>query len=264
MGACLSSPAGSDAQSQGRSGRGRSSRRSHNHGGGSPRKNQPLKPELPRWKNDTPLTLGQLSSKRDEFWDTAPAFDGRKEIWDALKAAAYASETKDFELAQAILNGANITIPRGYLTDCYDELGNRYQLPVYVLSRPTNLQHEDTEDENVVDNADNDPGEQVVVKLRLSTGKDLKLTVGSKHSVKQIKRTLAKAENVSEDQRWYYGGKLLQDKLRIEDTKVPKGHLIQVVIPYVEGEPDATVDVHKQVLDESSSSEQESASPISS
>ena len=76
-------------------------------------KNQPLKHELPRWKNDAPLTMGQLNSKRDEFWDTAPAFDGRKEIWDALKAAAYACETRDFELAQAIVNGANIRIPRG-------------------------------------------------------------------------------------------------------------------------------------------------------
>ena len=57
--------------------------------------------------------MGQLCSKRDEFWDTAPAFEGRKEIWDALKAAAYACETKDFELAQAIINGANITIPKG-------------------------------------------------------------------------------------------------------------------------------------------------------
>lgn len=57
--------------------------------------------------------MNQLNSKRDEFWDTAPAFEGRKEIWDALKAAANACEAKDFELAQAILNGANVTIPYG-------------------------------------------------------------------------------------------------------------------------------------------------------
>lgn len=122
----------------------------------------------------------------------------------------------------------------GYLTDCYDELGNRYQLPVYVLSRPTNLQREDTEDDNIADNLDSDPGEEMIIKLRLSSGKDLKLTVGSNHTVKHIKMTLAKAENITGEQRWYYGGKLLQDKLRIEDTKVPKGHLIQVVVPYEE------------------------------
>lgn len=60
-----------------------------------------------------PLTEGQLRSKRDEFWDTAPAFDGRKEIWDALRAAKLAAESLDFELSQAILDGASISVPNG-------------------------------------------------------------------------------------------------------------------------------------------------------
>lgn len=76
-------------------------------------RNQPLKAERPKWKSDHPLTEGQLRSKRDEFWDTAPAFEGRKEIWDALKAAAYALETGDHSLAQAIVDGANISLPHG-------------------------------------------------------------------------------------------------------------------------------------------------------
>jgi hypothetical protein len=38
---------------------------------------------------------------------------GRKEIWDALKAAAFAAETNDFALAQAIIDGANISLPNG-------------------------------------------------------------------------------------------------------------------------------------------------------
>ena len=76
-------------------------------------RNQPLKKEKPKWKSDYPMTDGQLRSKRDEFWDTAPAFEGRKEIWDALKAAALAFESNDHELAQAIIDGANITLPHG-------------------------------------------------------------------------------------------------------------------------------------------------------
>ena len=44
-----------------------------------------------RWKSDIPLTEGQLMSKRDEFWDTAPAFEGKTEIWVALKAAVEAA-----------------------------------------------------------------------------------------------------------------------------------------------------------------------------
>lgn len=73
-------------------------------------RNQPLKKERPSWTSEVPLTEGQLRSKRDEFWETAPAFEGRREIWDALRAAA---ETDDHTLAQAIVDGANITIPTG-------------------------------------------------------------------------------------------------------------------------------------------------------
>ena len=32
-------------------------------------------------------------------------------------------EALDFALAQAILDGANVTLPHGVLTDAYDELG---------------------------------------------------------------------------------------------------------------------------------------------
>lgn len=64
------------------------------------------------------MTEGQLRSKRDEFWDTAPAFEGRKEIWDALKAAAVALECSDHELAQAIVDGASITLPHGQHRQC--------------------------------------------------------------------------------------------------------------------------------------------------
>lgn len=95
---------------------------------GGLRKNQSLCHETIRWKSDVPLTEGQLRSKRDEFWDTAPAFEGRKEIWDALRAAAVAAEAMDFQLAQAILDGASVSVPNGYLTECYDEWGTRYQV----------------------------------------------------------------------------------------------------------------------------------------
>lgn len=128
----------------------------------------------------------------------------------------------------------------GCLTDCYDELGNRYQLPVYVLSRPANLQKDDGSDNLSADVPESDPGEEVIIKLRLSNGKDLKLTVRSRHTVGKIKRILAKTENISADQRWFYGGKVLQDKLKIEETKIPKGHLIQVILPYQDADSAST------------------------
>lgn len=75
--------------------------------------NQPLSSSPEVWATEVPLTEGQLRGKRDTFWETAPAYDGRREIWDALKAACEAVEEKDHELAQAILDGANISLPTG-------------------------------------------------------------------------------------------------------------------------------------------------------
>ena len=80
-------------------------------------RNQPLKAEKPKWKSELPVTEAQICSKRNEFWDTAPAYEGRKEIWDALKAAAGALETSDHALAQAIVDGASISLPYG-ITFC--------------------------------------------------------------------------------------------------------------------------------------------------
>ncbi|KAL3646225.1 hypothetical protein CASFOL_011405 [Castilleja foliolosa] len=87
------------------------------------------------WKHPKPITKSQLIQLRDEFWDTAPHYGGRKEIWDALRAAAEA----DLTLAQTIVDGAGIIVHNADLTVCFDERGVRYELPKYVLSEPKNL-----------------------------------------------------------------------------------------------------------------------------
>ncbi|CAF0722345.1 unnamed protein product [Didymodactylos carnosus] len=108
-------------------------------------RNKPLSRTKLKWKSDVPLSENQLRRKREEFWDTAPSFEGRKEIWDALHGGVYAIEQNDYDLAQSIINCANITCPFGSLLDCYDELGTRYQLPIYVLTAPTNLADESSD-----------------------------------------------------------------------------------------------------------------------
>ncbi|XP_035549832.1 ubiquitin domain-containing protein 1-like isoform X1 [Juglans regia] len=87
------------------------------------------------WKHPQPITKTQLMQLRDEFWDTAPHYGGRKEIWDALRAAAEA----DLTLSQAIVESAGVIVQSADLTICYDERGAKYELPKYVLSEPTNL-----------------------------------------------------------------------------------------------------------------------------
>ncbi|XP_073773966.1 ubiquitin domain-containing protein 1 isoform X2 [Danio rerio] len=178
------------------------------------------------------MTEGQLRSKRDEFWDTAPAFEGRKEIWDALKAAAVALECSDHELAQAIVDGANITLPHGSLTECYDELGNRYQLPVYCLAPPVNLISERSE-EDLTDNPEPQTTQkkEFQLKVRLSTGKDLRLNASMSDTIGLLKKQLQAQEDIDiGHQRWFFSGKLLTDKTRLQDTKIQKDFVIQVIV----------------------------------
>ncbi|XP_016383169.1 ubiquitin domain-containing protein 1-like isoform X2 [Sinocyclocheilus rhinocerous] len=212
---------------------GRESSESRGHGsrkrGG---RNEPLKKDKLKWKSDYPMTEGQLRSKRDEFWDTAPAFEGRKEIWDALKAAAVALECNDHELAQAIVDGANITLPHGSLTECYDELGNRYQLPVYCLAPPVNLITERSE-EDLSDNPEplTTQKKEFQLKVRLSTGKDVRLNASMTDNIGLLKKQLQAQEDIDlAHQRWFFSGKLLTDKTRLQDTKIQKDFVIQVIV----------------------------------
>uniref|UniRef100_A0A8V0ZLJ3 Ubiquitin domain containing 1 n=1 Tax=Gallus gallus TaxID=9031 RepID=A0A8V0ZLJ3_CHICK len=200
--------------------------------GGRHGRNEPLKKERPKWKSDYPMTDGQLRSKRDEFWDTAPAFEGRKEIWDALKAAAYAVEANDHSLAQAILDGASITLPHGSLTECYDELGNRYQLPVYCLAPPVNLILERGEEE-AAEPAEPPPNarREFALKVRLSTGKDLRLSASMADTIGQLKKQLQAQEGIDLAwQRWFFSGKLLTDRTRLQETKIQKDFVVQVIV----------------------------------
>lgn len=120
----------------------------------------------------------------------------------------------------------------GTLMDCYDELGNRYQLPVYVLNAPTNLIEDSSEtDTNTDPDSTGSTGVEVPIKFRLSTGKDLKLMVRTTDSVLKVKRQIHSEEGIeSSRQRWYFSGKLLQDKVKIEDAKIPKGFVVQVIV----------------------------------
>ncbi|KAK1164492.1 ubiquitin domain-containing protein 1-like [Acipenser oxyrinchus oxyrinchus] len=223
MGGCVGRERG-DTQGSARS----SSRNPRKRGG----RNEPLKKDKLKWKSDYPMTEGQLRSKRDEFWDTAPAFEGRKEIWDALKAAAIAIECNDQELAQAIVDGASITVPHGSLTECYDELGNRYQLPVYCLATPVNLISEHSEEETT-DAPEPQGGtkQEFQLKVRLSTGKDVRLSASMTDTIGQLKKQLQVQDDIDPAlQRWFYSGKLLTDKTRLQETKIQKDFVIQVIV----------------------------------
>ena len=118
--------------------------------------------------------------------------------------------------------------------DCYDELGARYQLPVYVLSPPSNLVEESSgqTSQSQEETPPLQQGSEVILKLRLSKNqKDIKLTVRTTDSVYKVKRMIMEREGVEPvNQKWCFGGRILTDKLKLEDAKLPKGCLVQVLV----------------------------------
>eukprot|EP00300_Choanocystis_sp_HF-7_P022422 c21682_g1_i1.p2 GENE.c21682_g1_i1~~c21682_g1_i1.p2 ORF type:complete len:108 (+),score=17.26 c21682_g1_i1:107-430(+) len=98
--------------------------------------NGPILADPPKWTSETKMTREELKKKREEFWETEPYYGGRPECWAALRQAV---EAKDRKSANAIIVGAEMTLPTGVLTESYDALGYKYDIPIYCLREPINL-----------------------------------------------------------------------------------------------------------------------------
>nr|XP_005995884.1 PREDICTED: ubiquitin domain-containing protein 1-like [Latimeria chalumnae] len=125
----------------------------------------------------------------------------------------------------------------GSLTECYDELGNRYQLPVYCLAPPVNLITEKSDEEST--DASEPPlgaKREFQLKVRLSTGKDVRLNVSMADTIGQLKKQLHAEEGIVPNwQRWFFSGKLLTDKTKLQETKIQKDFVIQVIVNQAAG-----------------------------
>ncbi|CAF3697066.1 unnamed protein product [Rotaria socialis] len=192
MGGCVSHNRNNHSHQRRRS----HSSRNNTTTSGAVGRNKPLNRSTcrPKWKSDVPITENQLRRKREEYWDTAPAFDGRKEIWDALHGACYSIEQNDIDLAQSIINCANISLPHGTLLDCYDELGTRYQLPIYVLSPPTNIV--DGDQSSIDSRGDNESGASEI-GLAMTAAVDRERDYGGNHSSSSSSTTTITTNNQS-------------------------------------------------------------------
>ena len=126
----------------------------------------------------------------------------------------------DITTAQSILDAAAITVPTGDLKNgAYDEAGNLYQLPEYVISDPENmlsdsaniLKGEDeskdvTDDEEEIERKREEKGKAVLkigdivkIKARLSDrgGPDVVITLGKDQPVRILVRRIQDEANVS-------------------------------------------------------------------
>ena len=126
----------------------------------------------------------------------------------------------DIPTAQGILDAAAITVPTGDLKNgAYDEAGNLYQLPEYVISDPENMlldsdnilkrvdeSKDVTDDEEEIERKREEKGKAVLkigdivkIKARLSDrgGPDVVVTLGKDQPVRTLVRKIQDEANVS-------------------------------------------------------------------
>ncbi len=143
------------------------------------------------------------------------------------------------------------------MNECYDELGTRYAIPVYCLSYPINLVADSFNDDGRPDSPaefsvpvpgalNGDAGQEIKIRVRISlTEEEKRLVVNTNETVLLAKKRLyakyqdsgggggsGSGSGVPEParQRWYFAGKLLGDKTRIGDAKIPSGYVVQCVV----------------------------------
>lgn len=74
-------------------------------------------------------------------------------------------------------------------------------------------------------------GGECQLRLRLSTGRDLRLAVRSTDTVGMMKRRLQSHEGVpAATQRWFFSGRPLTDRLRLDQLNISRDYVVQVIL----------------------------------
>ncbi|KAJ2402882.1 hypothetical protein GGI23_000391 [Coemansia sp. RSA 2559] len=188
-----------------------------------------------RWALEQPVTRKGLERQRNEFWETAPYYEGRAEIWQALRVA---SESADAQLAMAILDSIAVTVPTGRFTDgVYDERGVCYKVPQFCVSEPTNIIGDEDDDDirsgksaGATSREEEAPTQPVVV--RLCSGGDVRLALAPDTTVAQMEQRLADGGHVPAGARvrMFYLGRLLSPAVApVRDMRLPGDAVLQAM-----------------------------------
>ncbi|KAM0796262.1 putative ubiquitin domain protein [Usnea florida] len=213
--------------------------------------NAPLRPHV--WTAKKQWTRLQLDRERREFFDTRVT--GHAEIWATLKVVVGLLADGDITTAQSILDAAAITVPTGDLKNgAYDEAGNLYQMPEYIISDPQNLilnqqgeiqkgevSNDATDDDEAIERKREEKGKSVLkagdvikVRARLSDrgGPDVVISMGKDQAVRTLARRVQEEVNIlgSGKVRIAYMGKILKDGETLQAQGWREGHVVNAFI----------------------------------
>ena len=157
-------------------------------------------------------------------------FQGQPQAWDALKFICQ-DESRDLIFAQSILESCGIILPYGQLTEIYDSKGFRYHLPPYCVCDPININ--DKKDDQSLSEANSRESLDKQIKIRLSDGKDIFVNSENNKSVSDIKCYIRNQEKLDPNRRMVvlWCGKVLDDSTNLKTLNLPKGAVLQVMVP---------------------------------
>lgn len=103
---------------------------------------------------------------------------------------------------------------------------------MYCLSAPGNLVEDASDAESPSPESEPCAGQEILLKVRLSTtGRDTKMAVRTGETILAAKRRLEALEGIAAaHQRWFFGGKLLADRTRVDEARLQMGFVVQVAV----------------------------------
>lgn len=141
-------------------------------------------------------------------------------------------ESHNLNFANSILESCGIILPYGQLTEIYDSKGFRYNLPPYCVCYPININenvNEPTSGGN--ENVTNELSDKI--KIRLSDGKDILINFNAARKISDIKSHIRNQEQIDPKRRMVvlWCGKVLEDSTKLGSLNLPKGAVLQVMVP---------------------------------
>lgn len=174
----------------------------------------------PAW--ETIATKSEVSKKIEEFWDTRT--EGNPSVWTTLKAACLEPSPAT---AEQIIRASGLSMLSGSLMLTFDEVGYRYDLPVYVINEANKYGSETP----FVKLPGNYKGEDLNLVLRCSKFPDTKLMINSSETVSLLKKLFAEKKTVEADKlRLFYNGKELKNEMYLFHCGLKENIVVQVHI----------------------------------
>lgn len=186
-----------------------------------------------------PITKDKLARARKGFWESRTG--GCVEMWQALKLAC---EIEDAETARQVCASAGLSRwAREKASDiyCFDELGNRYTVPMFCVCEPRTLvERLSAEDvalhvpEEQGSGGDEEDAPLMSLSVRMSNqgnGKDVKLRAETSLTILELKEVLEEETSVpTARQRVLYQGRTLRDHMTLAMARVSEGAMLQVFV----------------------------------